>query len=33
MEKKEEVIKQIDLIDLIKKMGKYIKLYTKLIGG
>lgn len=28
MEKKEEVIKQIDLIDLIKKMGKYIKLYT-----
>ena len=28
MEKKEEVIKQIDLIDLIKKMGKYIRLYT-----
>ena len=29
MENKEEVIKQIDLIELIKKMLKHIKLYTK----
>lgn len=29
MEEKDEIIKQIDLIELIKKMQKHIKLYTK----